>query len=116
MLRKLAMTPFECAAIQPMGWLAKQLQLQAEGLCGNLDLVWPDVRDSAWLGGQSEGWERVIIVRWGAWLRPFHHTFLRRVSLTYLIHGDVGIAPEEVIFATAEDLRRNLRGAFRHRD
>ncbi len=59
MLRKLAMTPFECAAIQPMGWLAKQLQLQAEGLCGNLDLVWPDVRDSAWLGGQSEGWERV---------------------------------------------------------
>jgi len=43
----------------------------------------------------------------------FHHTFLRRVSLISMIHGDVGIAPVEVILATAEDLRRHLRGAFR---
>ena len=45
--------------IKPRGWLKKQLQLQAEGLCGNLDKVWPDVRDSAWIGGTAEGWERV---------------------------------------------------------
>ena len=32
-----------------------------------------------------------------------------------MIHGDLGIAPEKAIFATAEDLRRNLRGAFRPR-
>jgi hypothetical protein len=32
-----------------------------------------------------------------------------------MIHGDLGITPEKAIFATAEDLRRNLRGAFRPR-
>ncbi|MBE6683385.1 MAG: hypothetical protein E7595_04435 [Ruminococcaceae bacterium] len=45
--------------IKPDGWLYSQLKLQAEGLCGNLDKVWPDVRDSAWIGGEREGWERV---------------------------------------------------------
>lgn len=45
--------------IKPMGWLRRQLQLQAEGLNGNLDKVWPDVRDSAWIGGDRDGWERV---------------------------------------------------------
>lgn len=44
---------------QPDGWLRRQLRIQAEGLAGNLDRVWPDVRDSAWIGGSSEGWERV---------------------------------------------------------
>jgi hypothetical protein len=29
-----------------------------------------------------------------------------------MIHGDFGIAPEKAIFATAEDLRRNLRCAL----
>ncbi len=45
--------------IKPQGWLRRQLRLQAEGLAGNLDRVWPDVRDSAWIGGACEGWERV---------------------------------------------------------
>ena len=45
--------------IKPQGWLRDQLILQAKGLCGNLDKVWPDVRDSAWIGGDREGWERV---------------------------------------------------------
>ena len=45
--------------IRPKGWLARQLQLQAQGLSGNLDKIWPDVRDSAWVGGDREGWERV---------------------------------------------------------
>ena len=44
--------------IYPLGWLKLQLELQAEGLCGNLDKVWPDVKDSKWLGGDKEGWER----------------------------------------------------------
>jgi len=30
-------------------------------------------------------------------------------------YGDLGISPEKALFATAEDLRRNLRGAFRPR-
>lgn len=45
--------------IKPQGWLLRQLQTQANGLNGNLDKVWPDVRDSKWLGGDHEGWERL---------------------------------------------------------
>ena len=45
--------------IKPQGWLYQQLKIQADGLCGNLDKIWPDIRDSAWIGGSREGWERV---------------------------------------------------------
>ena len=45
--------------IKPAGWLKRQLKIQALGLSGNLDKVWRDVRDSAWIGGDAEGWERV---------------------------------------------------------
>ena len=46
-------------SIKPRGWLRRQLQIQAEGLSGHLDEVWPDLgRTSAWLGGPGEGWER----------------------------------------------------------
>ena len=50
---------FTSKELRPQGWLRRQLKLQAEGLCGKLDKVWPDVRDSAWIGGSREGWERV---------------------------------------------------------
>lgn len=50
---------FTTKEIKPGGWLKRQLQIQAEGLCGNLDKVWRDVRDSAWIGGDADGWERV---------------------------------------------------------
>lgn len=46
-------------AITPEGWLERQLRVQAAGLSGNLDKIWPDIRDSAWIGGDREGWERV---------------------------------------------------------
>ena len=29
--------------IKPEGWLLRQLEIQAEGLSGHLDLVWPDM-------------------------------------------------------------------------
>lgn len=45
--------------IKPRGWLRTQLEIELDGLCGNLDKMWPDVRDSAWIGGEREGWERV---------------------------------------------------------
>jgi hypothetical protein len=46
-------------SVQPRGWLAEQVQLQAEGLTGSLEGLWPDVGpDSAWLGGSGEDWER----------------------------------------------------------
>lgn len=30
--------------IKPTGWLRRQLEIQAKGLAGNLDKMWPDVR------------------------------------------------------------------------
>lgn len=46
-------------AIRPVGWLRRQLQIQADGLGGHLDETWPDVGpDSGWLGGKGESWER----------------------------------------------------------
>ena len=43
----------------PKGWLKNQLELQASGLHGNLDKIWPDVMQSKWIGGDKEGWERM---------------------------------------------------------
>ncbi|MGN1478193.1 MAG: antibiotic biosynthesis monooxygenase [Acutalibacteraceae bacterium] len=45
--------------IKPLGWFRRQLEIQANGLSGNLDKIWPDIKDSAWIGGSAEGWERV---------------------------------------------------------
>jgi len=46
-------------SIRPKGWLARQLQIQADGLSGHLDEFWSDVGpNSAWLGGTGEAWER----------------------------------------------------------
>lgn len=45
-------------SVKPEGWLHRQLEIQAEGLTGNLDEFWPDLVNSAWRGGDSEGWER----------------------------------------------------------
>ena len=67
---------FTSNEIRPSGWLRRQLELQAEGLCGNLDKVWPDVRDSAWIGGGCEGWERVPY-----WLDGF-------VPMAYLLDNE----------------------------
>jgi len=51
--------PFPLASIHPRGWLADQLRIQADGLSGQLDTFWPDIKDSAWIGGDAEGWERM---------------------------------------------------------
>ncbi len=62
--------------LKPAGWLKKQLEIQAEGLSGALDKVWRDVRDSAWIGGEAEGWERVPY-----WLDGF-------IPLAYLLDDE----------------------------
>lgn len=62
--------------IKAGGWLKKQLEIQAKGLSGNLDKVWRDVRDSAWIGGTAEGWERVPY-----WLDGF-------IPLAYLLEDE----------------------------
>lgn len=46
-------------AIKPKGWLKRQLEVQANGLTGHLDEIWPDVGlDNGWLGGSGDAWER----------------------------------------------------------
>ncbi|MBE5893398.1 MAG: hypothetical protein E7286_08445 [Lachnospiraceae bacterium] len=62
--------------LKPQGWLKRQLEIQAEGLSGNLDKMWPDVKDSAWIGGDREGWERVPY-----WLDGF-------IPLAYLLENE----------------------------
>jgi len=57
-LRPLAFQPLPLGQIKPSGWLLNQLKIQAAGLGGHLDEFWPDVKDSAWVGGKAEGWER----------------------------------------------------------
>ena len=66
--------------IKPQGWLKRQLEIQAVGLSGNLHKIWPDVRDSAWIGGKCEGWERVPY-----WLDGF-------IPLAYLLENEEMIA------------------------
>lgn len=66
--------------IKPEGWLRRQLEIQAEGLSGNLHKIWPDIRDSGWIGGDREGWERVPY-----WLDGF-------IPLAYLLERDDMIA------------------------
>ena len=47
------------ASVKPKGWVARQLQIQADGITGHLDEFWSDLGpNSAWLGGTSESWER----------------------------------------------------------
>jgi hypothetical protein len=58
-LRPMAFEPLPLGSIRPAGWLKDQLRLQASGLSGHLDEFWPDIKKSAWLGGDAEGWERV---------------------------------------------------------
>ena len=66
--------------IKPDGWLKRQLEIQANGLSGNLHKIWPDIRDSAWIGGKCEGWERVPY-----WLDGF-------IPLAYLLENEEMIA------------------------
>ncbi|MCR4621656.1 MAG: glycoside hydrolase family 127 protein [Clostridiales bacterium] len=62
--------------LKPAGWLRDQLTIQANGLSGHLHEVWPDVRDSAWIGGDRDAWERVPY-----WLDGF-------IPLAYLLDDE----------------------------
>jgi len=75
-LNKTKFTFFTKGEIKPAGWARTQLMLQAKGLSGNLDKVWPDVRDSRWIGGDRDGWERVPY-----WLDGF-------IPLAYLLEDE----------------------------
>ena len=66
--------------IKPKGWLKNQLDIQAKGLSGNLPKIWRDIKDSAWIGGDAEGWERVPY-----WLDGY-------IPLAYLLNDEEMIA------------------------
>ncbi|SRR5579885_378961 len=53
-----ALEPLPLGQLRPAGWLLNQLEIQAAGLTGSLDEIWPDVAESGWIGGKAEGWER----------------------------------------------------------
>ncbi len=78
--------------IKPIGWMKNQLQIQANGLSGNLDKMWPDVKESAWIGGNKEGWERVPY-----WLDGF-------IPLAYLLDdGDMKARAKKYIDGIIEN-------------
>jgi hypothetical protein len=58
----LASTPYvllPLTSVKPQGWLKRQLQIQANGLSGHIEELWPDLGpNSGWLGGKGESWER----------------------------------------------------------
>ena len=58
-MKKGKLKPLTAKQLKPEGWLKRQLEIQAEGLSGHLDLIWPDIRESKWIGGDKDGWERV---------------------------------------------------------
>lgn len=51
--------PLSLSLLEPSGWYKNQLRIQSDGLSGHLDLFWPDIKDSKWIGGDAEGWERL---------------------------------------------------------
>lgn len=71
---------FGYTQIRPTGWMRRQLEIQAASLSGKLDKVWRDVGESAWIGGERDGWERLPY-----WLDGF-------IPLAYLLGDDEMIA------------------------
>ena len=58
-LAQAELAPLPLGSVKPRGWLERQLRIQAAGLTGHLDEIWPDVGPtSGWLGGSGESWER----------------------------------------------------------
>ena len=73
-LRPRAYEPILLAELTPHSWALTQLRIQANGLSGVLDLYWPQVAESVWIGHKYPtfaGGERATY-----WLNgqlPLHH-------------------------------------------
>lgn len=44
---------------RPEGWLRDQLTVQNNGACGNMHKTYPVIYRSAWIGGDSDNWEKL---------------------------------------------------------
>ncbi|MBR4307529.1 MAG: hypothetical protein IKT83_06035, partial [Bacteroidaceae bacterium] len=74
-------------SVQPKGWLRKNLELQRDGLNGQLGTVsaWLDKNNNQWLSNQGDhGWEEVPY-----WLRGY-------TSLAYILKNEAMIKEVEV--------------------
>ena len=63
MLKKLPpnfpLNPAPLGSVSPRGWLKREFVVQKNGLTGHIDEIWDDLgKNSAWLGGTGENWER----------------------------------------------------------
>lgn len=75
-LQRVPLLKLPVGKVRPRGWLLKQLELQRDGLSGQLGTVsaWLDKTGNQWLSGQgSHGWEEVPY-----WLRGYS-------SLAYIL-------------------------------
>lgn len=53
------LTKFDLGQIKPLGYLKRQLEVQAEGISGHMPALTAEAGDkSAWLGGKGDAWER----------------------------------------------------------
>lgn len=92
-LQPLSFIKLPVGAIKPGGWILKCLELQRDGLGGNLGEIsaWLDKTDNAWLskdGSGDHGWEEVPY-----WLRGYANT-------GYLL-GDKAVIAEAEIWLNA---------------
>ncbi len=117
-LGPVAFQPLPLGRVRPLGWLERQLRIQADGLSGHLDEFWPDVRDSRWFGGDTEAWERAPY--WLDGLIPLAFVLddatLKDKATRYVDyilthqHEDGWLGPREMVVAAGrpEDARYDL--------
>ena len=85
---------FKGTQLKPTGWLRRQLEIQADGLSGNLHKMWRDVKDTKWIGGEGDGWERAPY-----WLDGF-------IPLAYLLGDEERIKTADMYINTIIDRQR----------
>jgi len=73
---------------KPKGWIKNQLEIQAEGLCGKLNEIWSDIKDSAWIGGMEKEYKKDkqwLAERVPCWLEGY-------IPLSYMLGDEKMIA------------------------
>lgn len=108
-------TPLPLGSVRPLGWLERQLRLQADSLSGHLDEFWPDVQRSQWFGGDREAWERAPY--WLDGLIPLAYVLddpvLKSKAVRYMDyilehqHADGWLGPREMVQAGGRPAEAN---------
>ncbi|MBQ2957537.1 MAG: glycoside hydrolase family 127 protein [Clostridia bacterium] len=101
-----SMAGLPLGAVKPQGWLREQLEAAAKGLTGKLYTFWPDVKDSAWRGGEGDAWERA----------PYYLDGL--VPLAYLLEDEelIAVAKEYIEWTLASQREDGFFGPESNKD